>query len=236
MNVCHALATSVFPECFSLTVSPDRLLNVLAHEYCHLLNFMISNVRDQPHGASFKRWAALVTSAFDDRGVEVTTKHSYVIEYKYAWMCTNDECATEYERHSKSIDTTRHTCGKCKGRLEQIRPVPRKAGGAGGEKQETEYQKFVKSQFSMVKQDLERHKDGEKSPMKDVMKEVGARYRARKQADSVLAIGVKDKHAATEVIEIEDDAPEDKSGQDADLDLDKVARKLDFLTIDNDNG
>ena len=34
----------------------DRLLNVVAHEFCHLANFMVSNVKDQPHGASFKQW------------------------------------------------------------------------------------------------------------------------------------------------------------------------------------
>ena len=32
----------------------DRLVNTLAHEFCHLTNFMISNVRDQPHGDEFQ--------------------------------------------------------------------------------------------------------------------------------------------------------------------------------------
>ena len=36
----------------------DRLLNVLAHEFCHLANFMISGVRDNPHGKEFKAWYA----------------------------------------------------------------------------------------------------------------------------------------------------------------------------------
>jgi hypothetical protein len=34
----------------------DRLLNVLAHEFCHLANFMISGVKDNPHGKEFKEW------------------------------------------------------------------------------------------------------------------------------------------------------------------------------------
>lgn len=34
----------------------ERLVGTLAHEYCHLANFMVSGVRDQPHGASFGRW------------------------------------------------------------------------------------------------------------------------------------------------------------------------------------
>ncbi len=34
----------------------ERLVNTLAHEFCHLANFMVSAVRDQPHGVSFKEW------------------------------------------------------------------------------------------------------------------------------------------------------------------------------------
>ena len=33
-----------------------RLKNVIAHEFCHLANFMISNVKGNPHGKSFKEW------------------------------------------------------------------------------------------------------------------------------------------------------------------------------------
>lgn len=36
--------------------SEDKLYNVLCHEYCHLANYMISNVRKPPHGDSFKKW------------------------------------------------------------------------------------------------------------------------------------------------------------------------------------
>ncbi|EXJ85129.1 hypothetical protein A1O3_05804 [Capronia epimyces CBS 606.96] len=124
----------------------DRLVNTLAHEFCHLANFMISNVRDQPHGASFKRWAAKVTSHLRQshvdvwRQVQVTTKHSYVINHKYLWACVGRDrtpamdflnldqdggCGAEYGRHSKSIDTEKHRCGRCKGRLVQVRPKPR---------------------------------------------------------------------------------------------------------------
>ncbi|KAG9768328.1 hypothetical protein KCU88_g7239, partial [Aureobasidium melanogenum] len=69
----------------------DRLVNTLAHEFCHLANFMVSNVRDQPHGASFKQWANKVTAHLRQtnvpvwRDVQVTTKHSYVINHKYLW-------------------------------------------------------------------------------------------------------------------------------------------------------
>ena len=201
---------------------------------------MVSNVRDQPHGASFKRWARLVTSTYCDRGVEVTTKHSYTIDYKYAWVCDNDDCATQYERHSKSIDTARHTCGKCRGRLTQIRPVPR-AGNAraadGKDKKETEYQKFVKDHFSVIKKELEASQGGQKSPMKDVMKEVGFRYRSRPPLAPPSAETIaKQSDKVFEVIEITDDKADDLVAEGEDVaQLDDVARKLDFLTISHND-
>ncbi|PGH15131.1 hypothetical protein AJ79_02657 [Helicocarpus griseus UAMH5409] len=132
--------------------SPHRLLNTLAHEYCHLANFMISNVRNNPHGASFKAWAArcertLATHPVygwegvkgdrnGDEGedervkVHITTKHSYTIHYKYLWACV--QCGNEYGRHSRSIDVKKSRCGRCKvGALVQVRPKPR---GGGKEK------------------------------------------------------------------------------------------------------
>ncbi|KAH8701851.1 SprT-like family-domain-containing protein [Talaromyces proteolyticus] len=107
----------------------DRLLNTLAHEYCHLANFMISGVRNQPHGASFKTWGQKCTDAvrkhpeYRKFPVEVTTKHSYKIDYKYVWICV--DCGHEYGRHSKSIDPTKCRCSICKGGLQQIKPKPR---------------------------------------------------------------------------------------------------------------
>ena len=134
--------------------SDSRLVNTLAHEFCHLANFMVSGVRDQPHGASFKAWADKVTTHLRTapnlpelyRSVEVTTKHSYFINHKYLWVCAglsalpgsaqaaaraflalDDDpgCGVEYGRHSKSIDPEKHRCGKCKGLLVQVRPKPR---------------------------------------------------------------------------------------------------------------
>ncbi|CZS92673.1 uncharacterized protein RCO7_11314 [Rhynchosporium graminicola] len=59
-----------------------RLLNVIAHEFCHLANFMVSGIKTNPHGKEFKVWAAKCSRHFGDRGIEVTTKHSYEIDYK----------------------------------------------------------------------------------------------------------------------------------------------------------
>ena len=110
---------------------------------------MISGVKNNPHGKEFKSWATKCSRAFGDRGIEVTTKHSYAIAYKYIWVCENAECGIEYKRHSKSIDPAKHTCGKCKGRLLQIQPAPRKGAEAGGKK--SEYQEFVKREYERVR-------------------------------------------------------------------------------------
>lgn len=64
-----------------------RLLNVIAHEFCHLANFMISGVTGNPHGKEFKAWASKCSEAFSGRGIKVTTKHSYDIDFKYVWSC-----------------------------------------------------------------------------------------------------------------------------------------------------
>lgn len=184
----------------------DRLLNVLAHEFCHLANFMVSGVKDQPHGKSFKDWGAKATKAFGNRGVQVTTKHNYAIEYKYVWVCGGwDGCGTEFKRHSKSIDVSRHRCGVCKGDLLQVKPTPRgtgkgnkmplEPGKKGGKPAITGYAAYVKLHFAGVKRGLPVG-----STHKDVMQALSRKYQAEKAAggistppvDEVLAGVVKD--------------------------------------------
>ena len=70
----------------------------------------------------------------------MTTKHNYAINHKYLWVCVrrdktkameflsldeDEGCAAEYGRHSKSIDPEKSRCGRCKGKLVQVRPKPR---------------------------------------------------------------------------------------------------------------
>ena len=168
----------------------ERLYNVLAHEFCHLTTFMISEVRNNPHGAEFKSWGRKATAAFgESRGVEVTTKHSYQIEYKYVWECVS--CGYEFKRHSKSVDPARHSCGKCKGRLAQTKPKPRGVGaataagntgagraGQGAKREKSEYQVFVKENFARIKK--EREAQGLDAQMGRVMEAVAREYRERK--------------------------------------------------------
>lgn len=154
-----------------------QLYNTLAHEFCHLCNFMISGVRDQPHGTSFKAWGRKVTAAFGaSHGVEVTTKHKYEIEYKYLWACEGEGCGAEFGRHSKSIDPAKQRCGTCKSRLRQIRPMPRaeKEGHNLGEKKVGAYAAFVKEHYAGVKKEMG------KASQKEVMEAVGRKYREEK--------------------------------------------------------
>lgn len=151
----------------------ERLLNVLAHEFCHLATFMLSGIKTNPHGKEFKVWARKCTETFGARGISVTTKHNYDIDYKYVWQCTN--CDQEFQRHSKSIDPAKHQCGVCNSKLVQIKPVPKLS--ATGEKKVTNYQQFVKDHMAEVRL------QNPGSPQKDIMRLLGKRYQERKVLD-----------------------------------------------------
>ncbi|RAL03757.1 uncharacterized protein BO80DRAFT_500073 [Aspergillus ibericus CBS 121593] len=106
----------------------DRVIKTLAHEFCHLANYMISGVTNNPHGKSFYNWAHKVEKALKDhpiygQHIEITSRHTYEIDYKYVWRCV--DCSYDYGRHSKSLDTQKARCGACRGRLQQIKPKPR---------------------------------------------------------------------------------------------------------------
>ncbi|KZM22548.1 uncharacterized protein EKO05_0009544 [Ascochyta rabiei] len=170
-----------------------RLYNVLAHEFCHLTTFMISEVRNNPHGAEFKAWGRKVSDAFRDRDVEVTTKHSYAIEYKFVWECVS--CGYEFKRHSRSVDTKRHSCGKCKGALVQTKPTPRGGvvgkDGKVGEAKKSDYQIFVKANFARVKGEMAAQ--GLNKQMGRVMEVVAREYREKKEREKNVSKKVVDE-------------------------------------------
>lgn len=182
----------------------ERLYNVLAHEFCHLTTFMISEVRNNPHGAEFKSWGKKVTSAFASKGVEVTTKHSYQIEYKYVWECI--ACGYEFKRHSKSIDPAKHSCGRCKGRLAQTKPTPRGTTcvdkhGNVEKKEKSEYQVFVKANFSRVQKEL--LAKGAEAQMGKVMEALGREYREMKATkEKTVVVAVDEVELALEGLKI----------------------------------
>ncbi|KAI1080276.1 SprT-like family-domain-containing protein [Whalleya microplaca] len=194
------------------------LLNTVAHEFCHLAVFVLNGKPKAAHGAEFKAWGRRCGAAFGHRGIVVSTKHSYDIEYKYIWRCA--ECAGEVKRHTRSVDPLRQRCGACRGVLVQVKPVPRgaaaaagaaagddaaegsggKAGVAAGEtkkKPKSAYQEFMAKEMKSLTL------NNKGMSFKDKMAIVSAKWKEHQQ-------GVKGLTAAVEVLEIKDD---DEEGQ-----------------------
>ena len=160
--------------------------------------------------ALFSSRARKCTNAFSHRAVNVTTKHTYTIAYKYIWACMSPTCEIEYKRHSKSIDPSKHSCGSCKGKLVQIQPTPRKGPGEG---KRSEYQDFVKREHERVR--LENPGAG----FGKIMSILGRDFKERKRNEAERASGVEE-HGVLEKIGLND------------LEcLDSVVRKLDFLNL-----
>lgn len=144
----------------------DDLLNTVAHEFCHLAVFMLNGKPKFAHGAEFKAWGQKCMDAFGDRGIVVTTKHNYEIDYKFIWRCV--DCLSEVHRHSKSVDPTKQRCGRCRGVLEQVKPVPRAAARG-----KTAYQEFVSKEMKVLKA------EGRGMNFKNMMAEVSKRWKAQ---------------------------------------------------------
>lgn len=178
---------------------------------------MISNIKTNPHGKEFKAWATKTSTAFAHRGINVTTKHSYAIDYKYVWECEN--CGLEFKRHSKSIDPKRHQCGACKSRLVQTKPMPR-AIGAGV----NEYQVFVRENMGVVRE------ENPGSPQKVIMGLVGKRYQEFK-ASRLREVGKEKESLSVSVEEVVGvgGSKEVTPGEGDEVGM--VVRKLDFLDL-----
>lgn len=95
---------------------PARLYNTLAHELCHAATWIVDRIAKPPHGDHFKAWASRF--ARWDSQLRITTCHEYAIRYKFNYECV--ACGLRYGRHSRSINTEKQVCGRCKGRLELL--------------------------------------------------------------------------------------------------------------------
>jgi predicted SprT family Zn-dependent metalloprotease len=146
----------------------DDLLNTVAHEFCHLAVFMLNGKPKFAHGTEFKSWGQKCMDAFASRGIEVTTKHNYEI----IWRCA--DCTCEVKRHSKSVDPVKQKCGRCRGTLEQVKPVPRAAGKGKGK---SAYQEFVSKEMKVLKA------EGRALSFKDMMGIVSTRWKAQQQVN-----------------------------------------------------
>ncbi|KAI0097469.1 hypothetical protein GGR51DRAFT_541105 [Nemania sp. FL0031] len=232
------------------------LLNTVAHEFCHLAVFLLHGKPKLAHGAEFKTYGQRVMRAASasttsistnntkdtlriprDRGVaiNVTTRHSYEIEYRFVWRCA--DCGAEVCRHSRSVDPRQQRCGRCMGGLVQVKPVPRGKGkgsnnlddsgdlagrdtgmGAGAgvskgqqktEKKKTAYQEFTSREMKALSVS---HKG---LSFKEKMVMVSARWSEHQKlvkaktpdgGGVAATVSVRGLAAAVEVLEIEDDA------------------------------
>ncbi|XXH01183.1 hypothetical protein Hte_007537 [Hypoxylon texense] len=196
------------------------LLNTVAHEYCHIAVFILNGKPKMAHGPEFKNWGAQCGHIFKDRGIVVTTKHNYEIQYKYIWKCA--DCTGEVRRHSKSVNTEIHRCATCKGRLLQIKPTPRnrspspintdtdpetgkkQATTTGKKKQQSAWQQYMAREMKSLTQ------TNKGMPLKDRMAVVSAKWRAlspdekRAQAQNG-EVGLTELQSAVEVLTIDDE-------------------------------
>ena len=152
------------------------------------------------------------TDAFSQRGINVMTKHTYTIAYKYIWICTTPSCGLEYQRHSKSIDPSKHSCGNCKGKLVQMQPVPRKGAGEG---KRSEYQDFVKREIERAR--LENPGAG----FGEIMCILGRNFKERKRNEAERVISFEANEASGGANSNEPDC----------LSLNSVVRELDILDL-----
>ena len=91
--------------------SEEKMRHTLAHELCHAAAWVVDGVSKPPHGRAFKRWASRFMDAVP--ALTITTRHTYVISYKFNWRCSAPGCNYAIGRHSNSLDTTKYVCGRC---------------------------------------------------------------------------------------------------------------------------
>jgi predicted SprT family Zn-dependent metalloprotease len=110
---CDPARTAVIELSTKVVDEPFRLYHTLAHEACHAAAWIVDGVARPPHGARFQTWAQRFHRW--DPALSIARCHNYAIRFRYTYTCT--QCAYEYGRHSKSIDTSKQVCGKCKSTL-----------------------------------------------------------------------------------------------------------------------
>ncbi|XP_050632300.1 germ cell nuclear acidic protein isoform X4 [Macaca thibetana thibetana] len=103
--------------------SADRIRDTLIHEICHAASWLIDGIRDS-HGDTWKYYARK-SNRIHPELPKVTRCHNYKINYKVHYECTG--CKTRIGRYTKSLDTSRFFCGKCKGSLVMV-PLTQKHG------------------------------------------------------------------------------------------------------------
>jgi hypothetical protein len=132
--------------------------------------------------------ASKIMAAFPD--ILITRTHSYEVNHKYQFVCSNQLCGVTFGRQRK-MDLTRKVCGRCKSTFVQTKPVPRESG----ENKTNAFGLFVKERFAEVR------KSNPGSPHKEIMGILSKKYREEKNGD-VRKNAVTAKREV-EIIEIE---------------------------------
>lgn len=157
----------------------DRVRDTLIHELCHAAVWLIVGVHDH-HGRYWQYYARRAGSAHPEIPV-VDRCHSYDIKSKYIYKCSG--CGDEIPRHSKSINTEKQVCARCKGQFKLLRnngsfsvasrtPVtPKPPSG---------FALFVKDNYGSVKKSTPRISH------KETMQILSAQYSSKKQKNDQL--------------------------------------------------
>ena len=147
--------------------SVERVRDTLIHELCHAAAWMINGVQ-AGHGPCWKSWAKKANIAHPELPI-ISRCHQYEIATKYNYVCNG--CGTKFGRHSKSIDATKHRCGKCGGIPELVKD---KSVGATP-KTPNAYAQFVKENFGTVK------KSNPGKPHREIMMIIAEKFRESKK-------------------------------------------------------
>lgn len=177
----------------------------LAHEYCHLYNFVVDGERrpKESHGRAFKAVAARVVRAFAHHGIAVTTKHAYEIPFSHEYMCVGvratdgaawaaSSCRRLEKRHGPGLKVAEFRCRGCTGQVVQVKPAPKGLPEATNlselrarweemakPRKLSAWNEFCREWQGSVRKELE--SGGRKVGFEEVMGELRKRYRGTKQ-------------------------------------------------------
>ena len=172
-----------------------KLRRTLAHEMCHAGQLALDREQKPPHGPKFKKWARRFEGLYAD--LEITTCHSYEIFYKFRYGCLAG-CGYEVGRQSKSVDVDRASCPHCGGRLQLLGAFNRD-GTPFKPREPSAFAVFVKEHFSTLRAARPA------ATHKELMGELGKRFREAKQAAVVAGGGVPPRMDQTTCIEVDGD-------------------------------
>ncbi|KAI1454633.1 SprT-like family-domain-containing protein [Annulohypoxylon moriforme] len=203
------------------------LMNTVAHEFCHLAVFLLYGKVKNAHGAEFKAFGERCGRAFADRGIVVTTKHNYEIEYKYIWEC--QACHNLIKRHSRSVKVESQSCGRCRGALKQVKPIPRGGGGTStptngtsagdgpgtAKKKPTPWNEFLSVEMKALSQ------SNPGMAFKDKMATVSAKWnkiqqqqkQEKEQQEEKRKQTIKELEAAVEILNIDDNDDDEQEDE-----------------------